>query len=154
MDQIDQQFVPHILTVQRGAAVTFPNSDSIKHHVFSFSQAKTFEIRLYKERSAEPIYFEREGEVELGCNVHDWMLGYIYIVDTPYFGRTDEEGYAVFDVPQDNYLLGIWHPQIQDPPSQLTRQISAEQSVHAVSLREPLLPAYDPETAGDFSDYD
>ena len=154
MDQLNQQFVPHILTVQRGAPVTFPNSDSIKHHVFSFSQAKTFEIRLYKGRAAEPIYFERSGEVELGCNVHDWMLGYIYVVDTPYFGRTGNDGIAVFEVPEDNYRLGVWHPRIQDPLPQLTRQIRADETLHEVTLREPLLPAYDPEAASEFSDYD
>lgn len=83
MDQIKKQFSPHILVVQKGTEVSFPNSDSIQHHVYSFSPAKTFQLQLYKDQSPEPLPFDQQGKVELGCNVHDWMLGYIYVVDTP-----------------------------------------------------------------------
>ena len=92
MDQIDRQFAPHFLTVQKGTKVRFPNSDSIKHHVYSFSPAKRFELLLKRGMEEDPLLFDKNGIVELGCNVHDWMLGYIYIVDTPYFSHTNKQG--------------------------------------------------------------
>ena len=154
MDQIDRQFVPYILVVQRGAEVHFPNSDSIKHHVYSFSEAKTFEIRLYRDAATDPIRFDAAGEVELGCNVHDWMLGYIYVVDTPYFARTDGAGVARIDAPQAHYRLGVWHPRIQDSEDGLMREVSDPGIQHRVSLQRPLLPNYDPSPSVDFDDYD
>jgi len=111
MSQRDRRFDPHILVVQKGATVSFPNYDDIKHHVYSFSSVKAFEQELYKGTESTPVTFEQTGIVELGCNVHDWMLAYIYIVDTPYFGKTDEQGKLVLpDVPKGNYQITVWHP--------------------------------------------
>lgn len=153
MDQVDRQFLPHILIVQRGAEVAFPNSDSIKHHVFSFSEAKTFEIKLYKGAATEPVRFDRTGEVELGCNVHDWMLGYIYVIDTPFFARTDARGVATIDAPPGRYQLGAWHPRIQDDAEALKQEITSDGLRHRIQLVQPLLASYDPEAADDFADY-
>ncbi|GAB2702228.1 methylamine utilization protein [Aliiglaciecola aliphaticivorans] len=124
MDQVDRQFMPHILAVQKGNKVVFPNSDSIKHHVYSFSPAKQFELKLYKGSDAEPLLFENQGEVELGCNVHDWMLAYIWVVDTPYFAKTDQNGKVTIDVPSGNYRVKVWHPRIQDDLEGLTQEVS------------------------------
>ncbi len=74
IDQVNQQFVPYVSAIQVGTAVTFPNHDNIRHHVYSFSPAKKFELPLYAALPAEPILFDREGIVTLGCNIHDWML--------------------------------------------------------------------------------
>ncbi|MDP5052410.1 MAG: methylamine utilization protein [Congregibacter sp.] len=153
MDQVDRQFLPHILVVQRGAEVDFPNSDSIKHHVFSFSKAKTFEIQLYKGATATPVVFDQDGEIELGCNVHDWMLGYIYVVNTPFFARSDAKGIALIDAPPGRYQLGVWHPQIQEDFESLKREIRSADLRHQVVLVQPLLPRYEPESADEFSDY-
>ncbi|MEM6486383.1 MAG: hypothetical protein AAF662_15540, partial [Pseudomonadota bacterium] len=114
MDQINRQFAPHILVVQKGAEVSFPNSDSIKHHVYSFSKAKPFEIKLYKDSKSEKVVFDKVGEVELGCNVHDWMLGYVYVVDTPFYGRSDNDGRATISAPAGSYTVTWWHPRIKD----------------------------------------
>ncbi|MEL7043782.1 MAG: methylamine utilization protein [Pseudomonadota bacterium] len=154
MDQVDSQFMPHILVVQRGAAVAFPNSDSIKHHVFSFSPAKSFEIKLYKGERAEPLIFEERGEVELGCNVHDWMLGYIYVVDSPFFSRTDEEGRGRIEAPSTEYTLGVWHPRIDAPNSLLTQSVNPDVREVRINLKNPLLPEYVPSEAVEFDDYD
>jgi hypothetical protein len=97
--------------------VDFPNSDSIKHHVYSFSKAKTFELQLYKELNAEPLLFSTQGSVELGCNIHDWMLGYIFVVDTPYVGKTDMQGNLTLELPDGEYQLDVWHPRIQEEVS-------------------------------------
>ncbi|WP_240485161.1 methylamine utilization protein [Aestuariibacter salexigens] len=156
MDQVDRQFTPHVLTVQAGTKVTFPNSDSIKHHVYSFSQAKSFELELYDGLEADPVLFDTPGVVELGCNVHDWMLGYIVVVDTPYFGYTDSAGQLSLDVPAGQYSLSIWHSRLADEPDLLTRRIDTTQTkVMTVELPTPLLPSYgDYESDSDeFSEY-
>ena len=77
MNQIDKQFAPHVLVVQSGTDISFPNADNLFHHVYSFSPTKQFELKLYKEFTAEPLRFEQAGIVDIGCNIHDWMLGYI-----------------------------------------------------------------------------
>ena len=112
MEQKNKQFVPHILVVQKGQTVSFPNRDDIQHHVFSFSETKAFELQLYKEDVPSPIVFDDAGDVELGCSVHDWMLGYIKVVETPYFAKTDENGRIALDLPPGDYDISVWHPRI------------------------------------------
>ncbi|MEP1447449.1 MAG: methylamine utilization protein [Paraglaciecola sp.] len=157
MDQVNTQFSPHILAIQKDTQVRFPNSDSIKHHVYSFSQPKTFELQLYKELQADPLLFSNTGAVELGCNIHDWMLGYIFVVDTPYFGKTDIDGKLTLEVPEGEYQLDIWHPRIQDDLSVLSRSVSlpVESDVEIV-LFSPLLPDVNQyeEISGEFSEYE
>ncbi len=140
--------------MQRGAEVAFPNSDSIKHHVFSFSPAKNFEIKLYKGERADPVVFDKHGEVELGCNVHDWMLGYIYVVDSPYFARTDAAGRSVIDAPDAGYTLSVWHPRIDAPDARLSQNVVPGETQLRVTLENPLLPEYTPSEAVEFDDYD
>lgn len=157
MDQLNTQFSPHILAIQKDSEVRFPNSDSIKHHVYSFSQAKTFELQLYKELNANPLLFSKLGSVELGCNIHDWMLGYIFVVDTPYFGKTDSKGNLTIDLPDGEYQVDVWHPRIQDKYSALSRQLTlpAETEI-TIRLESPMLRdvnQYENAT-GEFSDYE
>lgn len=112
MDQHDEEFVPYVLPVQVGTAVDFPNSDNIRHHVYSFSPAKKFELPLYKGTPTSPIVFDKPGAVALGCNIHDWMIGYIYVVDTPYFAKTGDNGEAHFaTLPTGEYDMRAWHPR-------------------------------------------
>lgn len=156
MDQIDKQFVPHILVVQRGSEVAFPNSDSIKHHVYSFSPAKTFELRLYSGTDAAPVAFDQHGTVEMGCNIHDWMLGYVKVVDTPYFAKADRQGSVTLDIPAGRYQVNLWHPRIQDNEETLVRTLDVTDSsqwTHTLSedlLRD--LSGYE-KTTETFNDY-
>ncbi len=116
VDQRDRQFVPYVSAVMAGTEVHFPNSDNIRHHVYSFSPAKRFELRLYHGTTAEPVRFEQAGKVVLGCNIHDDMLGYIYVVDTPFFAVTDRTGRANFaDFPERKLHYQIQHPQLIEP---------------------------------------
>ncbi|MGJ8679631.1 methylamine utilization protein [Paraglaciecola sp.] len=157
MDQIDTQFVPHILAVQKNTLVQFPNSDSIKHHVYSFSPAKTFELQLYKDLQADPLLFSKTGVVELGCNVHDWMLGYVYIVDTPYFSKTDMEGKVSLDLPVGDYVIKVWSPLIQDDIEKLSKNVTIKNKKGqlVVKLNKKLLPnLYQYEQLDEFSDYE
>ncbi|MDN3483879.1 methylamine utilization protein [Pseudoalteromonas sp. APC 3224] len=114
MTQKNRQFTPHILVVEKNSQVEFPNADSIMHHVYSFSKSKTFELKLYREQPQDPITFEQTGVVELGCNIHDWMLGYIVVVDSPYYAITNEQGIASFDIPNGSYKLNVWHEGFRD----------------------------------------
>jgi plastocyanin len=111
MGQAGKQFVPQVLVVTTGTAVDFPNRDTVRHHVYSFSPVKKFELKLYIGTPTQPVLFDQPGIAVLGCNIHDQMVGWIVIVDTPYFGRTAEQGQLVLDkLPPGNYRLRTWHP--------------------------------------------
>lgn len=112
LEQADREFVPYVSVIQQGTTVTFPNRDPILHHVYSFSPAKAFEIKLYTGTSPSEILFDKGGVVTLGCNIHDWMIAYIVVVPTPHFGRTDAAGVArLRDLPAGSYEVRAWHPQ-------------------------------------------
>ena len=112
IEQVDREFVPYVSIVQSGTTVTFPNRDPILHHVYSFSAAKPFEIKLYSGMPPGGELFDKPGVVTLGCNIHDWMIGYVLVVSTPHFARTDEHGAArIRDIPPGAYELRVWHPQ-------------------------------------------
>lgn len=117
--QKDRDFVPYLTIVRTGTAIDFPNRDPLKHHVYSFSSAKRFEIKLYAGKPAQPVIFDKPGEVALGCNIHDWMEAYVLVVNTPYFAKTSLQGRAlVADVPPGRYRLRFWHPrQKAEPPA-------------------------------------
>ena len=112
VEQVDREFVPYVSAIQTGTAVTFPNRDAILHHVYSFSPAKSFEIKLYQGRSPTEIVFDKPGVVTLGCNIHDWMISYILVVSTPHFTKTGSDGVArLRELPAGAYELRAWHPQ-------------------------------------------
>ncbi|PWT72010.1 MAG: hypothetical protein C5B46_07490 [Proteobacteria bacterium] len=111
IDQIDKEFVPYVKAVRAGSMVQFPNKDNIRHHVYSFSPPKRFELPLYAGNPARPVLFDKPGVVKLGCNIHDWMLAYVYVAETPYFAKTDASGRAELkDMPAGHYRLRVWHP--------------------------------------------
>lgn len=113
--QRDREFVPYLTVIQTGTAVEFPNLDPVKHHVYSFSSPKIFEIKLYAGKPAKPVVFDKPGQVALGCNIHDWMEAYVLIVDTPYFAKTGQNGRAsIDDVPPGSYRLRYWHPRLRE----------------------------------------
>ena len=110
IQQVDREFVPYMTVVQTNTPVSFPNRDPIQHHVYSFSPAKNFEIKLYTGNSPE-IVLDRAGMITLGCNIHDWMIGYVMVVPTPYFGRTGDDGVArLRDLPGGGYEVRAVHP--------------------------------------------
>ncbi len=112
IEQRGQEFAPWVTVVQTGAAVDFPNNDTVRHHVYSFSQPKRFEIKLYAGKPGQPIAFDKPGEVVIGCNIHDWMEAYVLVVESPYFGKTGADGQVrVTNVPAGRYRLQLWHPR-------------------------------------------
>lgn len=118
MDQKNKTFVPHVLPVQIGTAVKFPNSDDIQHHVYSFSAAKKFELPLYKGTPANPVVFDTPGVVTLGCNIHDKMNGYIVVLDTPFFEKSEASGRVEFsNLPPGKYVIHAWQPDMSEEPA-------------------------------------
>lgn len=148
MKQLDQQFVPHILPVLKGTAVEFPDTDTVQHHVYSFSPAKVFEIAIYKETLKRNIMFDQAGVVELGCNIHDWMLGYIYVADSALFAQTDVNGEVSFSIPYGEYDIKVWHPRIQQSDIDTSRSIEFQDAdnelstAHTIMLSADILPSY------------
>lgn len=128
VDQIDKEFVNRVTAIQTGAAVNFPNADDIRHHVYSFSPAKTFELPLYIGTPAKPVIFDKAGDVVLGCNVHDWMHGHIYVVDTPFFAKTGEEGKGKIDLAPGEYEVRIWHAEMQGKPEENSQRVTVVDS--------------------------
>ena len=125
VDQVDKQFVPYVKTVFVGSRVRFPNSDHIRHQVYSFSAAKKFELPLYTGTDAPPVVFDKPGVVVLGCNIHDWMVGYIYVSDTPFFAKTEVAGTATIDnLPPGDYSVRVWHPSMAQGEETTARQVT------------------------------
>lgn len=112
IDQHNKMFVPNVMAVRTNTLVRFPNSDDIRHHVYSFSPAKKFELRLYHGSTAEPVLFDKPGTVVLGCNIHDSMVAYIYVVETEYYAVGDAQGKIHLRAPAGKYRLQVFHPRL------------------------------------------
>lgn len=138
MDQIDQQFRPHILVIEKGTLVSFPNSDNIKHQIYSFSKAKSFEQGLYEQMQATPIKFETSGTVDLGCNIHDWMLGYIYVADSHYFAKTNDKGKVELSIPISIDSVSIWHPRMREDDKRPVTIAKDNQTHFTFQLKNPM----------------
>ena len=121
IDQIHKTFVPRVTVLRTGTAVSFPNSDQIHHQVYSFSPPKNFQIDLYARAPQSAVVFDKPGLVVLGCNIHDQMLAFVIVVDTPYFAKTTAAGTAELDLPPVRYSLRLWHPGLTQavPPRQI-----------------------------------
>ena len=110
MDQIDKEFVPHVLPIVVGTPVRFPNHDQIHHHVYSFSRLKSFDLPLYRDEEPPPVVFDRTGAIRIGCNIHDWMSGVILVLPTRYFATSDVTGtFVLRDLPPGSHTLLVWH---------------------------------------------
>ncbi|HEY2801299.1 MAG TPA: methylamine utilization protein [Chthoniobacterales bacterium] len=124
IDQQNKQFIPYVTAVEVGTAITFPNKDKIRHHVYSLSPAKKFELPLYAGIPAAPVTFDKEGFVTLGCNIHDAMIAYVAVLPTPFFQVTDGEGHVLLqNVPPGKYTAEVWHPSLKGPPERFAQQV-------------------------------
>jgi plastocyanin len=124
IDQRDKQFIPYVTALQVGTSVLFPNSDNVRHHVYSFSPAKRFELPLYAGIPAAPVTFDKEGFVTLGCNIHDWMIAYVAVLTTPYFQVTGREGQArLSNLPAGQYTVEVWQPSLKGSPDKFAQQV-------------------------------
>jgi plastocyanin len=145
VDQVNLAFVPDIIVIPVGSTVEFPNSDSVSHQIYSFSATKRFQLPLYHGKPYPPVHFDQPGVVTLGCNIHDKMVGYIFVTDAGYFGRTDASGnWTATNVPRGTYHVRLWHPLLRDSVASLEREVTVggdEPVTIEVQLAQPLHPA-------------
>src|SRR6478735_7780911 len=154
IEQRDKQFVPYVTAIQVGTSVTFPNRDSVRHDVYSLSPAKEFELPLYAGTPTEPVTFDKEGFVTLGCNIHDWMIAYVAVLTTPYFQVTGKEGQArLSNLPPGQYTVEVWQPSLKGSPEKFAQQVdlaasNAKELLFVLDLkpdfRAPRAPGFSP----------
>lgn len=125
MTQQDIQFQPYVLVVPVGGTVSFPNLDRVRHHVYSFSRGNRFELQLYGRDESRSHTFAAVGVAALGCNIHDQMLAYIKVVDTPWAARTPASGDAVLRaIPAGAATLRVWHPRLAGRGNEISRSLT------------------------------
>ena len=141
MDQKDLQFAPQVLVIKPNTKVNFPNSDDTRHHVYSFSEAKTFELPLYNANDADPVLFDKEGIVKLGCNIHDQMRGYIIVTSDPVLGVSDADGHIgatefVGSVPTQ---IVVWHPLLNQALTLAVEQLASDSDKNVLNIKLPIV---------------
>ena len=134
--QKNLRFQPFLTIAPVGSDVSFPNFDPTKHHVYSFSPAKRFELKLFAKDQSRTVHFEKPGAVALGCNIHDSMSAFIFVADSAWTARTDGRGIAALgDVPATNGRLSVWHPYARAPSGMVQQQLAANQRSVSVALK-------------------
>jgi plastocyanin len=144
MDQMHRMFVPEVLVVSLGSTVSFPNSDSVSHQIYSFSAARRFQLPLYRGKPYPPVLFDHTGIVILGCNIHDWMIGYIDVTGAPFYGTTDARGAWSAQLPAGRYEITVWHPRMREQAPTLVRELTIDTGDRAaltLQLMKPLRAA-------------
>jgi len=140
VSQRNLQFRPFLTVVPVGADVSFPNLDPTKHHVYSFSAAKKFELKLFAKDQSRTVHFDKPGVVALGCNIHDQMSAFIVVTDSAWTARTNAQGVVTFaDAPYAPSRLNVWHPYLRAPGGQVQQAVAAAQrsANFQVRLRAP-----------------
>jgi plastocyanin len=126
MLQKDKMFTPHVLAVQAGSLVEFPNADPIFHNAFSSYNGQVFDIGLYPPGSTRSVKFARPGVVRVFCNIHASMSALIVVIASPYFATTKPDGtFNIGDVPQGQYNLTVFHERASEETlAELSRRIT------------------------------
>lgn len=141
MAQQNTQFAPYVLVVPVGSTVSFPNKDKVRHHVYSFSAAKKFELKLYGRDETRSVTFDRTGAVSLGCNIHDGMIAFIFVSDTPFAAKAGADGVAtVQDAPAGAATLLVWHPDLK-ARAPIARSLSVAGAAQRASATIELRPS-------------
>ncbi len=149
VDQQKRRFVPAVTVIQAGSKVDFPNSDNIRHSVYSFSPARTFSLKLYSGKPVAPVEFDKPGVVALGCNIHDQMIAWIAVVDSAWFAQSDVAGRLnISPVPEGDYRLNVRHPgnRTEAPASTLT--IRAANDAQNLQIDTVTIESLLPDTEG------
>ena len=142
IDQRNETFIPLVTVVPRGGRVVFANNDKTRHQVYSFSPIREFEITLAQGERSPALVFDKAGVATLGCNIHDHMIAYVFVADTPWTALTDSDGRAqIADVPAGNYDAQIWHPQLLPgtPGPSVRVVLNGENATYSAKLK--LMPS-------------
>jgi len=129
--------------VQTGTAIEFPNDDNVHHNVYSISRAKRFQLPLYKDIAPDPVVFDKAGSVVLGCNIHDWMVAHVRVLDTPHFGKSDAQGSVTLnDLMDIEYEVEVWHPHKRRRVNTTSRHTAKNQSGEPIKLTITMTPQW------------
>ncbi len=126
MIQRNKTFVPHVLVVQTGTTVDFPNLDPLYHNVFSYSRAKRFDLGRYEQGKSKAVKFGEAGVIDVFCEIHENMHAYVIVLDTPWFTSTGADGSFKLEVPAGDYKIFSWIPGRRSEPM----EVSLEQLSH------------------------
>ncbi|HKQ14662.1 MAG TPA: hypothetical protein VJT80_14615 [Steroidobacteraceae bacterium] len=142
MDQFNKTFVPEMLPIAVGTQVRFPNRDQIRHHVYSFSRPKRFELPLYKGEDAAPVLFDKPGVVKIGCNIHDWMSAIILVLPNDHFAVTKDDGtFSLPNLGAGQYTITAWHAQSRDKTEDVAQRIAVADQDPQLTFKLSLAPA-------------
>ena len=142
VEQRNLQFHPFVTIVPVGGTVAFPNLDTTRHHVYSFSAPKRFEFKLFAHDQSRSVKLDRPGTIAVGCNIHDKMSAFLFVTDTVWTALTDGRGSVTFrDAPAGAITIGVWHPYMRSPAGSVSRlaalgPATASESF-AIKLRNP-----------------
>lgn len=140
VDEVNAQFTPFVTPVQLGAKVSFTNADTYAHNVYSVSETKVFSLPLSRQLSAD-IVADRTGVIVLGCNIHDWMVAYLLLVDTPYYTVTNANGASLLrGLVAGEYDVYVWHPGIGTDLKPPPRIAVSEGAIANIAFTIPLRP--------------
>jgi plastocyanin len=139
IEQKDRQFTQRVTVVPVGTAIEFPNRDKVRHHVYSVSPAKKFDLKLYLGKPANPVLFDRAGVAVLGCNIHDEMLAWVVVVPTLHFGQSQASGQVrLAQVPPGSYQLLVWHPDLPTGAPAHAQPVSLAEGELALKVQLPV----------------
>ncbi len=148
MDQVGKRFVPEVIAISTGDSIRFPNSDDIRHHVYSFSVPLTFELPLYSGEPENPVLFREAGMVIVGCNIHDRMQGNIYIFDKQLHAVSVAGKTAFSELPDEELTVTIYHPEaVTEPAMKFVVQASELAKATTPYQIELKLAVAEPDTA-------
>ena len=140
IEQRGLKFLPLVSVIQTGSRIAFPNNDKVKHHIYSFSPAKKFDQKLYSGVAAAPQVFDKAGLVVLGCNIHDSMVAYVKVVDSPYFAKTDAAGVARIELPSaGKFSISAWHYHMSGPVAEQVLVLKDDEAA-ALSFKLAMKP--------------
>lgn len=147
IDQRRETFIPLVSLVRKGGQVVFTNNDATMHQVYSFSPIKQFQFEIDQGERSKPVVFGQSGVASIGCNIHDQMIAYVYVADSPFAAMTDTKGYVTFqDVPAGAYHAAVWHPQAMPGRPFAPQPVAVANSPVALTLQIPLVPGAAPGT--------
>jgi plastocyanin len=138
IDQRDETFLPLVTIIPRGGRVSFSNNDPTMHQVYSFSPIRQFEFTLAQKQKSPPVTFDKAGVAAIGCNIHDEMIAYVFVSDSPWSALTGPDGKVAFnDLPEGNYRAQIWHPRLVPgtPPPAARIAVSAQPAGLKIRIR-------------------
>ena len=127
--QRNKTFLPHVLVVQSGSTVSFPNLDPLYHNVFSYSRAKRFDLGRYEQGKSKTVTFDEPGVIDVFCEIHENMHAYVLVVDTPWFTRAEPGGAFVLEVPAGTYRVFAWTPDRRSEPVEISLDQDSRKTV-------------------------